>query len=95
MGFLDDITGKIKNEVGWKIGQEASDGIGKITSKIFNKEASGDGALKCPKCKKKITDPSLRFCPDCGQKLLLTCPKCNIDYPFGTKFCTQCGEPLK
>ena len=95
MGFTDDLFNKIKNDVSWKIGQEASTGIGKITSKIFNKKTPEAKIPKCPKCKKEITDPALKFCPDCGAKLLATCPKCNIDYPIGTKFCTQCGGPLK
>ncbi|MFZ2038357.1 MAG: zinc ribbon domain-containing protein [Minisyncoccia bacterium] len=95
MGFLDDLTGKIKNEVSWKVGQGVSTGISKVASKIFDKKAPEAKVPKCPKCKKEITDPALRFCPECGAKLIVTCSKCNIDYPIGTKFCTQCGEVLK
>lgn len=92
MGFTDDLINKVKNEVSWKVGQEVSSGISKAASKIFEKKAPVN---KCPKCKKVITDAALKFCPDCGAKLLLTCPKCSVDYPVGTKFCTQCGEALK
>ncbi|MFA6341022.1 MAG: zinc ribbon domain-containing protein [Candidatus Paceibacterota bacterium] len=92
MGFMDDMVNKVKNEVSWKVGQGVSSGISKASSKIFEKKAK---VPKCPKCGKEITDPALKFCPSCGAKLLATCPKCNIDYPIGTKFCTQCGEPLK
>jgi predicted RNA-binding Zn-ribbon protein involved in translation (DUF1610 family) len=95
MGFLDDIKNRVKNEVSYKVGQGASDGLGKITDKIFNKNDSGNKTPKCPKCKKEISDPGLKFCPNCGQKLLLTCSKCGVDYPSDTKFCTQCGEALK
>jgi len=95
MGFLDDIKNRVKNEVSYKVGQGASEGIDKITSRIFNKTSSGEKMPKCPKCGKEISDLGLRFCPDCGQKLLLTCSKCTVDYPSGTKFCTQCGEALK
>jgi predicted RNA-binding Zn-ribbon protein involved in translation (DUF1610 family) len=95
MGFLDDIVNKVKNEVSWKVGQEVSSGISKASSKIFEKKSPEAKIPKCPKCGKEITDPTLKFCPECGAKLLVTCPKCNIDYPIGTKFCTQCGEALK
>ncbi|MFA5934294.1 MAG: zinc ribbon domain-containing protein [Candidatus Paceibacterota bacterium] len=95
MGFIDDLTNKVKNEVSWKVGQGVSTGISKVASKIFDKKSPEAKVSKCPKCKKEIVDLTLKFCPDCGQKLLLTCSKCNIDYPVGTKFCTQCGEALK
>lgn len=95
MGFIDDLGNKIKNDVSWKIGQEASTGLGSLTSKIFRKKTPEDKTPKCPKCKKEISDAGLKFCPDCGAKLMMTCSKCNIDYPTGTKFCTQCGETLK
>lgn len=95
MGFIDDIVNRVKNEVSWKVGQGVSGGISQATSKIFNKKTPEATIPKCPKCKKEITDPALKFCPDCGTKLIVTCSKCNIDYPVGTKFCTQCGEALK
>jgi len=95
MGFTDDILNRIKNEVSWKVGQEVSGGISQVASKIFKKRTPENKLPKCPKCKKDIADSGLKFCPDCGTKLLATCAKCNIDYPTGTKFCTQCGEALK
>jgi len=95
MGFTDDFVNKVKNEASWKLGQEASNAVSKVASKIFDKKAPEDKVPKCPKCKKEVTDPALKFCPDCGTKLIVTCSKCNIDYKTGTKFCTQCGEALK
>lgn len=92
MGFIDDIINRIKNEISWKVGQGVSGGIGQVTSKIFNKKPPEN---KCPKCNKTIAEAGLKFCPDCGAKLLLTCPKCNVDFPAGKKFCAQCGETLK
>jgi len=92
MGFTDDIINRVKNEVSWKVGQGVSGGISKAASKIFEKKPKVN---KCPKCKKEITDTALKFCAECGGKLLLTCTKCSVDYPVGTKFCTQCGEALK
>ena len=95
MGFTDDIVNRIKNEVSWKVGQGVSGGISQVASKIFSKKTPETKVPACPKCKKEITDPVLKFCPECGTKLMVTCSKCNIDYPVATKFCTQCGEVLK
>lgn len=95
MGFVDDIINKVKNEVSWKVGQEVSSGISKASSKIFDKKAPENKLPKCPKCGRQISEVGLKFCPDCGGKLIANCPKCNVDYPAGTKFCTQCGEALK
>lgn len=95
MGFVDDIINRIKNEVSWKVGQGVSEGIGQVTSKIFKKKAPENNSPKCPKCGKEIIEAGLKFCPDCGAKLMLTCPKCNVDFPVGKKFCAQCGETLK
>lgn len=95
MGFADDFVNKVKNEVSWKLGQEASNGVSKIASKIFDKKSPENKEPACPKCKKAITDVALKFCPECGAKLTVTCSKCNVDYPVAVKFCTQCGEALK
>lgn len=92
MGFVNDIINRIKNELSWKAGQEVSGGISRVAGKIFNKKTPEN---KCPKCKKIITETGLKFCPDCGAKLTLTCPKCNVDFPVGKKFCPQCGEALR
>ena len=95
MGFTDDLINKVKNEVSWKLGQEASSGISKVASKIFTKKAPEAKVPKCSKCGKEIVDAGLKFCAECGAKLMVTCTKCNVDYPVATKFCTQCGEALK
>jgi rRNA maturation endonuclease Nob1 len=92
MGFKDDILNRIKNEVSWKAGQQISKGIDAAASKILQKKTPEN---KCPKCNKVITETGLKFCPDCGGKLMYTCSKCNVDYPTTKKFCTQCGEALK
>ncbi|MCK9568070.1 zinc ribbon domain-containing protein [Candidatus Pacearchaeota archaeon] len=92
MGVFDSIVNRVKDDLTYKAEEGVSEGVSKGISKIFNKEK---GLSKCPKCKTKITDSSLKFCPKCGTKLIVTCSKCNLDYPQGTKFCTQCGGKLK
>ncbi|MFA5108902.1 MAG: zinc ribbon domain-containing protein [Candidatus Micrarchaeia archaeon] len=96
MGILDGLANKVKSDLEWKAGQEISTGVAKGASKVLNKDGSSSGdKSKCPKCKKPITESGLKFCPECGAKLTLTCKKCAVDYPVGTKFCTKCGTALK
>lgn len=49
-------------------------------------------APKCYKCKKAIPEAGLKYCPSCGANFMVTCVKCNVDFPLGTKFCPKCGE---
>ncbi len=93
MGILDGVANRVKYDMEWKAGSVISDKIAQGASKVLNKGEADKG--KCPKCKKPITDSTLKFCPNCGQKLQLTCAKCSISFPWGTKFCTQCGGALK
>lgn len=93
MGILDDLAQQVGDDISSRASQGVSDGIDKGISKMFGKnEELGN---KCSKCKKEIEDSSLKFCPDCGTKLLKNCPECGIDYPLDAKFCTQCGKQLK
>ena len=36
-------------------------------------------------------DKGLKFCPNCGTKLMKECPKCGYDVEDGVKFCPNCG----
>lgn len=94
MGILGDITSNIKNDLSWKATQGVSNKVSSGVSGLFSKKSSGE-SKKCPKCKAKITDSSLKFCSDCGFKLVASCPKCNLDFPIEKKFCTQCGGKIK
>ena len=93
MGILDGVANRVQYEMEYKAGNAISDKLAKGAGKVFNKGGADKG--KCPKCKTDIKDSSLKFCPNCGQKLTLTCAKCNTAFPWGTKFCTQCGGALK
>ncbi len=92
MGILDNVVNQVKNNLTFRANQGVTDAINKGTNAVFQK---GSPADKCPKCKKKLSQGGLKFCPECGEKLMLNCPKCNVDFPLGTKFCTQCGGKLK
>jgi hypothetical protein len=44
----------------------------------------------CYKCSEVIPDDSI-FCPYCGIKLFVKCPKCGYEYSSRFKICNQCG----
>jgi RNA polymerase subunit RPABC4/transcription elongation factor Spt4 len=50
--------------------------------------------LVCPSCKAETH--GAKFCPSCGQKLLLdkTCDGCHAVIPPGAKFCPDCGKQV-
>ncbi|VVB58351.1 DNA polymerase II large subunit [Candidatus Anstonella stagnisolia] len=94
MGILDGIAGKVKSDLEWKAGQTISDTVAKGASAVTGKGAKAAPSNACPKCKKAIPDPRPKFCPGCGASLMVTCKKCNAEYPTGTNFCTGCGAKL-
>ncbi|MCX6775968.1 MAG: zinc ribbon domain-containing protein [Candidatus Micrarchaeota archaeon] len=98
MDIFDSVVGKVKSDLTYRAGSEISGGIEKAVKGGVGK-AKGDQQPKkvdkCPKCNKPLPEPDLKFCPECGTKLVATCEKCTKDFPYGTKFCTQCGSPLK
>ena len=49
--------------------------------------------MKCPVCKKNISDNSLR-CPYCKTRTGLICSHCNTVNPMGTLLCKKCGQEL-
>jgi rRNA maturation endonuclease Nob1 len=98
MGIFDDVISKVKSDAKYEVSSGISSGVRAGFKKgvgIFSKDKSIKPLDKCPKCKTKISDPNLKFCSECGAKLSVNCSKCSIDFPIGTKFCNQCGGPLK
>ncbi len=97
MGIFDNVISKVSSDLQYRAGSEISSGIEKKVKggidKVTGKKQSDN--KNCPKCKKPLTSEGLKFCPECGEKLILTCETCSIEYPIGTKFCTQCGKALK
>ena len=49
----------------------------------------------CDKCNKTFDD-SVKFCPECGNKLLSkdVCPECGAPVDANAKFCPSCGHKL-
>ena len=94
MGILDGITNKVKYDLEWKAGQTISDGLAKGAGSVLNKGQAPSGTAACPKCKAPVPDPRPKFCAKCGTPLIVTCKKCNAEYPTGTNFCTGCGKKL-
>lgn len=90
MGILDNLVQGGEND----IESQAQNKISKGISNAFNKGSSSNKGPTCPNCKAQLSSPMPKFCPKCGAKLVLTCPKCKTDYPLGTKFCPEDGSKL-
>jgi membrane protease subunit (stomatin/prohibitin family) len=92
MSILDNVFNRVKSDLEYRAGSEISSKVSKKAGEVLDKDKANVG--KCPKCKKPVQS-GLKFCTNCGAKLVLSCAKCSIDYPVGTKFCAQCGEAVK
>lgn len=54
---------------------------------------SENKVMKCPSCHHE--NPSgLKFCGECGARLILACPSCGATNPPEQKFCGECGAKL-
>ncbi|MBI5047065.1 zinc ribbon domain-containing protein [Candidatus Micrarchaeota archaeon] len=95
MGIFDSIVSQVVGNVKRDVEYKASSGISNSISSGASKVLQKDSTPKCPKCKKVISDPSLKFCSECGTKLMVSCSKCQQDFPIGTKFCSNCGGAVK
>ncbi|MEK6982055.1 MAG: zinc ribbon domain-containing protein [Candidatus Micrarchaeota archaeon] len=95
MGIFDNIINQVIGNVKRDVTNQASSGISSTISGGINggvkKVTTKDNTPKCPKCKKVITDNSLKFCSECGTKMIVSCTKCQQDFAVGTKFCSNCG----
>jgi len=94
--IFSGIANRVKYDLEYKAGQAISDTVAKGAGKVMGKDKGGAAGPTnaCPKCKKAIPDPRPKFCPSCGSALMVTCKKCNAEYPAGTNFCTGCGTKL-
>ncbi len=44
----------------------------------------------CPRCG-TLADKTARYCPNCGEILLIKCPDCRHDIPLSAHVCPNCG----
>lgn len=91
MGFLDNIVNSTENEIESNVENKINSGIS--SSMNHGKQQQGE-VTKCPKCSATLPNPMPKFCPKCGTKLSLTCPKCEQSFPLGTVFCPDDGSKL-
>ncbi len=49
--------------------------------------------MRCPVCQNE-NRTGVKFCEQCGNKLVLVCPGCGARLPAGNNFCGECGHPL-
>ena len=49
--------------------------------------------MKCPRCQADTRD-GVRFCEECGGRLVLTCGNCGAEMLPDKRFCGACGTPV-
>ena len=49
--------------------------------------------MKCPRCQAE-NRAGLRFCEDCGARLVAACPSCGAEFTPGKRYCGSCGAPF-
>ena len=49
--------------------------------------------MNCPKCERELVQYA-RFCGYCGERLVVTCPSCQVLNPPDGRFCYNCGVGL-
>ncbi|UCD81262.1 MAG: zinc ribbon domain-containing protein, partial [Desulfobacterales bacterium] len=49
--------------------------------------------MRCPGCQFE-NRTGVKFCEQCGNKLVLVCTGCGARLPGGSKYCGECGHPL-
>ncbi|HKA63684.1 MAG TPA: zinc-ribbon domain-containing protein, partial [Methylomirabilota bacterium] len=49
--------------------------------------------MKCPRCQSQNRE-GVRFCEDCGGRLVTVCPSCGAELVPEKKFCGSCGSPV-
>ncbi|HLC47975.1 MAG TPA: zinc ribbon domain-containing protein [Candidatus Norongarragalinales archaeon] len=93
MGLLDSALKRVQSGLESKAESGIVTGASRTVNSAIN-QPKAPPSIQCPKCKKKIASPSIKFCPDDGTKLYLACQKCGKEYPLGSKFCTIDGQAL-
>jgi membrane protease subunit (stomatin/prohibitin family) len=76
--------------VGLGLGLGVAKSAGNISGDIIPNQT---GVKTCPNCGSVVGNA--KFCPDCGEKIKVTCPTCNTEIQNGKKFCPDCGTKLK
>ncbi len=82
LGTMAGVGGAVAGMVGGTM-REAVGAVG---------EVAPPKALKCTNCGMPLA-AGTKFCPECGTKVVLACPKCGTPVN-GAKFCPECGEKL-
>ena len=51
--------------------------------------------MTCPSCSREVTLETAKHCPECGSSLPIACGACGCENPAGSKFCAECGRPIR
>ena len=78
---------------GLGVGLGAGSAVGKMFSDNVSFENKPKENFVTCECGAKVKE-NAKFCPECGKKIGLSCPKCGAKIKKGAKFCSECGEKL-
>lgn len=100
---FDVLEGAAKNHASYAsalLGVGASFGAGSAAGSVFDNLTKqlqmpdlAESSVQCPSCKMFIPKES-KFCPECGEPLIIHCSKCGVAIQGLTKFCPKCGQKL-
>ncbi len=51
--------------------------------------------MTCPGCSHEVVLETAKHCPECGSPLPILCGACGSENPAGSRFCAECGRPLR
>lgn len=51
--------------------------------------------MTCPGCSREVVLETATHCPECGSPLPNLCGACGSENPAGSRFCAECGRPLR
>ena len=68
-------------------------GKGPLQQRRYRGLAASITTMKCARCGAE-SPAGMKFCGQCGARLVSTCPSCGADNPPDHKFCGHCGSPL-
>lgn len=60
---------------------------------VTSNNTINENQVICPNCK-AANESHMKFCSECGTKLMKECPNCHAQVALDKKFCTECGTSL-
>lgn len=85
---------KLPNEIFDEIEKFIMSGGKSVSVSFGATKALKENEVLCPKCK-TANPKGIKFCNNCGGKLVNECANCHTDVGLGIKFCPSCGSSME